>query len=65
MKLFQAVVSGCVLSLALGLSPTASGQEIRSAGTLFVNLDVTNLTGLTEGAYVASWTNRGTTLHVR
>ncbi len=38
----------------------ACGQGIRSAGELFVYLDATNVTGLAEGATVASWTNRGT-----
>ncbi|HPS06355.1 MAG TPA: PA14 domain-containing protein [Kiritimatiellia bacterium] len=38
----------------------ACGQEIRSAGELFVYLDATNVTGVAEGAYVASWANRGT-----
>ena len=32
----------------------ACGQGIRSAGELFVYLDATNVTGLVEGATVAS-----------
>lgn len=53
-------VCRCIGWLALGFLQTASGQEVRSAGTLFVSLDATNLAALAEGAYVASWTNRGT-----
>ncbi len=37
-----------------------SAQDIRAAGELFVHLDATNVTGLSDGAYVATWPNHGT-----
>lgn len=48
------------MGTAVLAAAAAWGQGIRSAGELFVYLDATNVTGRADGAYVASWPNRGT-----
>jgi hypothetical protein len=50
----------CCAAVFMFVSIAVWGQSIRSAGELFVNLDVTNVTGLANDAYVTSWANSGT-----
>ena len=49
-----------VVGVFLSMTVAAFGQQIRSAGELFVYLDATNVSGLANGAYVTNWTNQGT-----
>ena len=48
-----------VISFPLIVS-VAMGQQIRSAGELFVYLDATNCADFSNGAYVTNWSNQGT-----
>ena len=45
----------CCAAVFMFVSIAVWGQSIRSAGELFVNLDVTNVTGLANDTYVTSW----------